>query len=191
MIDFLAGDELAVVEAEAIVQQQLNVGNNQFAGVLVNGAVQFLLYHGEHTPKDFHFRGREMQRLVAGIAEKLIAAHLSAQGGAIEKVGMENQGCELGKGHLGVGLHPYHLPRRKTRHGHLVNVVRCSAVREFAPLVLLEVDGIKSIVHHALRDVLRILHMHHADQGMKRLHPLIVVEVLYGIKKNLLHIIFA
>ena len=105
MIDFLAGDELAVVEAEAIVQKQLNVGNNQFAGVLVNGAVQFLLYHGEHTPKDFHFRSGEMQRLVAGIAEKLIAAHLPAQGGPVEKVGMENQGCELGKRHLGVGLH--------------------------------------------------------------------------------------
>ena len=38
-------------------------------------------------------------------------------------------------------------------------------------------------------DVLRILHMHHAHQGMKRLHPLIVVEILYGIDKKLFHII--
>ena len=49
MVDFLAGDELAVVETEAIIQQQLNVGDNQFARMLVNGAVQFLLYQDIQT----------------------------------------------------------------------------------------------------------------------------------------------
>ena len=51
MVDFLASDELAVVEAETIVQQQLDVGNNQFACVLVDGAMEFLLNHGEHPPE--------------------------------------------------------------------------------------------------------------------------------------------
>ena len=78
MVDLLAGDELAVVEAETIVQQQFNVGDNKFAGMLVDGSVQFLLYHRKHTPKDFHFLGGEMQSLGAGIAEELIAAYLSA-----------------------------------------------------------------------------------------------------------------
>ena len=78
MIYLLAGDELAVVEAETIVQQKFNVGNNKFAGMLVDGSVQFLLYHGEHTPKDFHFLCGEMQSLGTGIAEKLVAVYMPA-----------------------------------------------------------------------------------------------------------------
>ena len=189
MIYLLAGDELAVVEAETIVQQQFNVGNNKFAGMLVDGSVQFLLYHGEHTPKDFHFLCGEMQSLGTGIAEKLVAVYMPASGSAIENVGMKHQGCELGKRHIGVWLYLHHLPRGKAGHSHLVEVVGRAAVRELASLVLLEIDGIKSIVHHTFLDVLSVLHMHHAHQRMKRLHPLIVVEVLYGIDKNLFHII--
>ena len=78
MVDLLAGDELAVVEAEAIVQQQLYVGNDEFASMLVDGAMQFLLYHGEHTPKDLHLLGGKMQSLGAGITEELVAVYLSA-----------------------------------------------------------------------------------------------------------------
>ena len=78
MVYLLAGDELAVVEAEAIVQQQFDVGDDKFAGMLVDGSVQFLLYHCEHTPKDFHFLGGEMQSLGTGIAEELLAAYLPA-----------------------------------------------------------------------------------------------------------------
>ena len=162
MVDFLTGDELAVVETEAIIQQQLNVGDNQFARMFVNGAVQFLLYHGEHTSKDVHLLGREMQSLRTGIAEKFVAAHLLAQSGTTEEVGMEHQSRETSKGDIGVGLHLYHLSWGKARHGHLVKVVRRAAIGEFAPLVLLEIDSIKSIVHHTLLDMLRILHMHHA-----------------------------
>ena len=78
MIYLLAGDELAVVEAETIVQQKFNVGDDKFAGMLVDGSVQFLLYHCEHTLKDFHFLGGEMQSLGTGIAEKLVAVYMPA-----------------------------------------------------------------------------------------------------------------
>ena len=78
MVDFLASDELAVVEAETIVQQQLYVGNNQFACVFVDSAMEFLLNHGEHPPKYFHLLGGEMQCLRTGITEELVTVHLSA-----------------------------------------------------------------------------------------------------------------
>ena len=78
MVDLLTGDELAVVEAKTIVEQQLDVGDNQFAGMLVDGMMKLLRYHGEYTAKNFHLLGREMQRLGAGIAEELVAADLSA-----------------------------------------------------------------------------------------------------------------
>ena len=102
---------------------------------------------------------------------------------------MEYQGCKLGKRNIGVWFHLHHLTRSKAGHGHLVEVIGCTAVRELASLVLLEIDSIKSIVHHTLLDMLCILYMHHAHQGVKCLHPLIVVEILYCIEKNLFHII--
>ena len=46
--------------------------------MLVDGSVQFLFYHGEHPPKDFHFLCGEMQSLGTGIAEELVAAYLPA-----------------------------------------------------------------------------------------------------------------
>ena len=189
MVYLLAGDELAVVEAEAIVQQQFDVGDDKFAGMLVDGPVQFLLYHCEHTTEHFHLLGGEMQSLGTGIAEELVAAYLLSQRGAVEKVGMEHQGRELGKRHIGVWFNINDLPRGKAGHSHLVKVIGRAAVRELAALVLLEIDGINTIVHHTLPDVLRILHMHHAHLGMQCLLPLIVVEILYGIDKNLFHII--
>ena len=189
MVDLLAGDELAVVEAETIVQLQFDVGDYELAGMFVDGPVQFLLHHRENTTEHFHFLGGEMEGLGAGVAEELVAAHLLSQRGAVEKVGMEHQGCELGKRHIGVWFNINNLPRGKAGHSHLVEVVGCAAVRELAALVLLEIDGVNTIMHHTLPDVLRILHMHHAHQGMKRLPPLVVVEILYGIDKNLFHII--
>ena len=102
---------------------------------------------------------------------------------------MEHQGSELGERHIGIRFHIHHLSRGKACHSHFVEIVGRAAVREFAPFVLLEVDGINAIMHHALLYVLSVLHMHHAHQGMKRFHPLVVVEILYSIKKNLFHII--
>ena len=78
MVYLLAGDELAVVEAETIVQQQFNVGNNKFAGMFVDCSVKFLLYHGKHTTKDFHLLSGKMQSLSTGIAEELVTAYLPA-----------------------------------------------------------------------------------------------------------------
>ena len=78
MVYLLAGDELAVVEAVTLFQELFDVGNNKFAGMLVDGSVQFLLYHGEYTPKYFHFLGGEMQSLGTGITEELVTIDLPA-----------------------------------------------------------------------------------------------------------------
>ena len=191
VIDLFTGDELAVVEAKAIIEQKLNVGYYQFTGVFVDGAVQFLLYQGEDSTEHFHFLGGEMQCLGTGVAEKFVTAYISAQCCAVEKVGMERQSRKLGKGNIWVRFHFHNLSRSETSHGHLVEVVGSATVREPAPLVLLEINGINSVVHHTLLDVLRVLNVHYAYQRMKRFHPLIFIEVLYGIEKNILHNLFA
>ena len=76
---------------------------------------------------------------------------------------MESQSRIFSKRHIGVRLHGDRLPRRETRHRHLVEVVGRAAVREFATLRLLKVDGIKPIVHHTLLNVLRVIHVQHTD----------------------------
>ena len=45
MINLLACDKLAVVEAQTVVQQQLDVGNDEFARMLIYRMLQFLLNH--------------------------------------------------------------------------------------------------------------------------------------------------
>ena len=45
MINLLACDELAVVEAQTVVQQQLDVGNDEFTRMLIYRMLQFLLDH--------------------------------------------------------------------------------------------------------------------------------------------------
>ena len=45
MVNLRESYERAVVESETVIQQQRDVGNNEFAGMFVDGAVKFLLYH--------------------------------------------------------------------------------------------------------------------------------------------------
>ena len=45
MINLLACDKLTVVEAQTVVQQQLDVGNDEFARMLIYRMLQFLLNH--------------------------------------------------------------------------------------------------------------------------------------------------
>ena len=72
---------------------------------------------------------------------------------------MKHEGGVLGKRHLGIRFHLYHLSRRKARDGHFVEVILRASIRELAALVLLEIEGIETIVHHALLNVLCILGM--------------------------------
>ena len=52
MINLLACDELTVVEAQTVVQQQLDVGNDEFTRMLIYRMLQFLLNHCEYITED-------------------------------------------------------------------------------------------------------------------------------------------
>ena len=54
VVDFLAGDELPVVEAKAVIEQQLDVGYYQFSGVIVYRMLEFRLNHVEHLLEHNH-----------------------------------------------------------------------------------------------------------------------------------------
>ena len=97
--------------------------------MLVDDMMQFLLYHGEDTTENFHLLSRKMKCLGTVVTEKLIAAHLLCQRGAVEQVGMKHQGSELYERDIGSTLHSHYLTGSKTRHRHLVEVVGRTAIR--------------------------------------------------------------
>lgn len=79
MVDLLTGNELAVIEAQAIVEQQFYIGDYQFTGMVVYGVLQFGIYHIEYPLEHFHLRIREVQGLGAAVREKLIAMDLAPE----------------------------------------------------------------------------------------------------------------
>ena len=54
VINFLAGDKLPVVEAKAVIEQQLDVGYYQFSGVIVYRMLELRLNHVEHLLEHNH-----------------------------------------------------------------------------------------------------------------------------------------
>lgn len=54
VVNLLTGDELAVVEAQAVVEEQLNIRDDQLPRMFIDGMMQLLLYHGEDTSKHIH-----------------------------------------------------------------------------------------------------------------------------------------
>ena len=187
MVDFLAGDKLAVVEAQTVVEQQFDVAHYQFARVLVDATLQFLLYHREDTPVDFYFTTREMQGFVAGVVEELVAPDILAELSAVEQVGVEEQRCPLGHGHLGVGLHMDRLAGGKTGHRHFVEVVLRTAVGQPAALVLLQEERVETVVTHVLFEFHLAVKSHHRHQRMQSRHPVVVVELLNRTAPYLFH----
>ena len=65
MVDFLSGDELTVVETQTIVEQEFDIGNDQFTTMLVDSVLQFLLNHRQDATENLHFARGKMQRLIA------------------------------------------------------------------------------------------------------------------------------
>ena len=60
MIDLLACDKLAIIEAQTVVQQQLDVRNDEFTRMLVYGMLHFLLDHREHITDDIDLGSRKV-----------------------------------------------------------------------------------------------------------------------------------
>lgn len=181
VVDLFARHKLAVVEAKTIVEQQLDVRHNQVAAVLVDGAVQLLRNHVQYIAEYINLSGRQMQSLVAGIGEELILVDVSSQRTSSQQVGMEHECRPLGKWHSGHRLHMHGLTGCKGGDGHLVEVIFRSAIRELAPLVLFQKEGIEAIFHQTLLNLLGLVVADHAHQRVKRLETVLLIKPLYCI----------
>ena len=69
-VRILSCDELSVVEAHAVVQQQFDVLGDEAFAVLVDGVVQLLLYLVQTVRENPFLRLRQMKCLVGGIRKE-------------------------------------------------------------------------------------------------------------------------
>ena len=92
MVSILTGDELSFVEAQAIVEQQLDmVGNQPFAHP-VHTVLQFLLNVLQAVDEGVSFPFREVQGFVHFIREERVFLDSASEVGAANQVGMKAQG---------------------------------------------------------------------------------------------------
>ena len=187
VVDFLAGDELPVVEAKAVVEEQLYVADYELARMFVYAPVKFLPDQAEHLAEYFYLGDGKVQGLVGSVVEEFVTDNVPAERGARKQVRMEDQGRPFRILHIRIGFHPDALPRGETGHRHLIEIVFGKAVGEFAALVFLEKEGIKSIVIDPFRQLVLAAVARHAYLRMKGLEAIEVVELLHRVEIQFFH----
>ena len=107
MVNLLACDELPVVKAQTVVEQQFDVAHNKLARVFVDAALQLLVNHVEHASEYVYFGRRQVQSFVRRVVKELVTADVTSQLCTVEQVGVEHYGRPFGHFHLGIGLYVY------------------------------------------------------------------------------------
>lgn len=94
-MSILTGDELSFVEAQAIVEQQLDVVGNQPFAHPVHTVLQFLLNVLQAVDEGVSFPFREVQGFVHFIREERVFLDSASEVGAANQVGMKAQRIAL------------------------------------------------------------------------------------------------
>ena len=140
----LARDELPLVEAQAVVQQHLDVDGYQPPAVAVDGVLELVADFPQRVDDQLAFAFRKVQRLVHLVREEGVLLHVAGQRRAADEVGVEDQRPPLGLELFAVVLHADDLSRCQTDERPLLIVVVVAAVEQVAALHLLEKDGVEA-----------------------------------------------
>ena len=181
VVQLLAGYKLPLVEAHAIVEHHLDVGDDKRLRELVDRMLQLPLYLAHIVLQDYPLLRREVKRLVGGVGEEGILLNLLSQRGAEQKIGMEQQPYRLRQRTLLHPVHSHRLPRRETHHGVVVEVVSGFTIIDYTPRGLLDEEGVESEMDAMVRLVHSLVEMHDAHQGMARLKSEISVVFLNAV----------
>ena len=131
-VHLAARAELAVVEAQAIFEEQFYVRAKQFAAMRVDGVFRLGLYVAQAAGKEFLLAVGQVQRLVLSIVEEGIALHALGQRGAVYKVGVENQAGHVHRLFFVDDVHLHRLPGGETHHRAFLVIVLLAAVAQRA-----------------------------------------------------------
>ena len=143
-IDGFASSELAVVEPEAMVEQDLYIGHDDAPAVLVNGMPQFFFYFIEAVEDGLAFAFRHVQGFVHFVRKESIILHLPCQRRTPDKVGMEQQGITLRMQCLAAIVDASYLSGGNEHQCTFLIVVLAASISDRPVNLLLQEDGIEA-----------------------------------------------
>ena len=181
-VDLAARDELPLVEAYAVVEQQFDVRDDQPSAVLVDGMVQFARYVLQAFEHHEPLLLREMQGLVGFVRKEGVFVHAASERRAPDQVGVEQQRPAFGLKHLAVVLDADHLPRCDEYERSLLIVVIVASVAHVAAFDVFQEDAVESVHAPGVPGLRAFRKVDDADQRMERLLPhhfVVLVDVLH------------
>ena len=161
----LAGDELPVVEAGAVLQEQIEIGGDERTAVLIDGLLGFERDFIETIHDDGFLAFAQVQSLVQSVGKESVLVNLRRERGPDQQVGMEydSTSARLIFAFVGGGQR---LPRPDENEGALLIIVLLLAVDQIAAGHLFEIHYIQ-IVRHAVRPArIGAVEIENADQRM-------------------------
>lgn len=176
LIGFATGDELAFVEAGAIIQQQLDVLGDDCFAVAIDGMQQFLPDVFEAFRHFLLLPGRDMEGFVGIVMEERIIRYVLPERCATDQIGMEGKHPAFGRQHILFAVAEC-LTRGEKQKRTARIVVILASVLIIATLALPEQDGVKPELD-ALLHLLGVREVNDADQRMKRLLPQVAVALM-------------
>ena len=153
-VHLVARDELAVVVAHAVVQEQADGIGDEPLRVLIDGVLQLLLDAVEQVADDALLTLREVQGLALVVVEERIVVDALGQRCAVDQIRMEQQSARGRHGLLLVPFHLNHLSWHEAHDGSLLVVVLLASVADRTALALLQEQCIEAVVQP------RVVHRH-------------------------------
>ena len=144
-VDNLTCGKLAVIETEAMVEQDFYVGGDDAAAVLVDAVMQFFLYLVETVENGLAFSLGHVQGFVHFIGEERVFLHLAGKACATQQVGMEQQAIALGIGRFATVVDACYLTGSHKYQRAFLIIVLASSVSQLSVYLLFQVDAVETI----------------------------------------------
>ena len=193
VVQFLACDELALVETHAVVEQNLDVGDDQRLGELVDRVLEFAGYLAHVVLYDQPLVDREVQGFIGCIGEEGVLPYLLGKRRAVQEIRVEQQGVGFGHGAALDALDADSLPGSEAYHGLVVVVVFGLSIIDGAAHGLLQEEGVEAECHPVCgfgRLAFRTVEMYDADQRMLGAESEKPVILFDGVRLDDFHVRF-
>ena len=180
----LARDELAVVKAQAVVEQQLDVAADEFAAELVNRAVDFFLDFVDAVEINAPLAFRHVQGLVGRVLEETVIGHSLGQRGTANQVRVKQQRHHV-MVQTGNGCGGHRLHRGETGDRAVAVIIGLVAIGQQATAGVLQVQGIHAVLpcdlvvdEFTVGHVLEVTHRHERVNRLNAQGMVILVDIV-------------
>src|SRR5690606_2659228 len=146
LVHTIAGKELAVIKANAIVQKQFNVRRDKHLAVFVDAALQFKLNSRKAIKNDFSFPLGHVEGFIGCVRKERVIIHLAAKRSAIDEVSMKQQGKSFWLIPF-LTIRPKYLSRSHEDERSLLVIVFADAILKVATFDVFQEHRVETKVH--------------------------------------------